>query len=271
MISAYKKGEKMKVTQLNLYPLKSAKAYGVEQAFVFPQGFNFDREFMLSESDGTFITARKDEKLYQISALPISTGIMLCFNGEQCVARYSDFKQKGDSQVWNTHFPSWIADEKVNQWLSHIFEREVQLRWLGQHSERKLEKRDNQTLSFADSNPILLCSQKSLSAVQDWSPIPLEIARFRANIVIDGESAFAEENWQEIQIGEVRLQISGNCTRCIMITRDLEHYQLDEQAEPFRTLKKYHTNEKGKPIFGIHLVPLTSGVIRVGDKIEVIR
>ena len=63
----------MQVTQLNLYPIKSTQAYRVEQAFVQPQGLNFDREFMITEPDGTFITARKDKVLYQLSAFPISS------------------------------------------------------------------------------------------------------------------------------------------------------------------------------------------------------
>lgn len=54
----------MQVTQLNLYPIKSTQAYRVEQAFVQPQGLNFDREFMITEPDGTFITANNDVALF---------------------------------------------------------------------------------------------------------------------------------------------------------------------------------------------------------------
>lgn len=260
----------MLVTELNLYPIKSTQAYSVKQAFVLPQGLHFDREFMLTEVDGTFITARKEKVLYQIAAFPISTGIILTFQGEQCVARYVDFTHQQQCEVWGSYFQSWIADESVNHWLSQIFQRPVQLRWLGEKSERKLPYFEANPLSFADSNPILLCNQKSLAQVQEWSPISVEMARFRANIVIDGERAFEEEQWQEIQIGEVYFEFVQHCTRCIMITRDPMTVELDQKAEPFRTLKKHHTNEKGQPIFGIHLVPRNSGIIRVGDKLSVI-
>ncbi len=53
----------------------------------------------------------------------------------------------------------------------------------------------------------------------------------------------------------------------MMITRSLETLALDPSAEPFRTLKEKHTNEKGKPIFGIQLVPRNSGVIRKEDMV----
>ena len=42
------------------------------------------------------------------------------------------------------------------------------------------------------------------------------------------------------------------------------------KMEPFRTLKKINTNEKGKPLFGINLVPLNSGVIYVGDELQLL-
>lgn len=52
-----------------------------------------------------------------------------------------------------------------------------------------------------------------------------------------------------------------------MITRDLTTLEFDPNVEPFRTLKQMHANEKGKPVFGIHLVSQNSGVIRLGDQV----
>lgn len=261
----------MQVTQLNLYPIKSARAYGVEQAVVLPQGLNFDREFMITETDGKFITARKEAVLYQISALPIREGVVIEFNGEQCVARYADFIEAQSCEVWGTVFPSKVAADCVNQWLSEIFQRPVQLRWLGEQSSRLLDNSAEHPMSFGDSNPVLLCSEKSLQQLQAWSPVAVNMGQFRANIVIDGDVAFEEEAWREIKIGTVEFSFARHCTRCIMITRDLNTYLLDEKAEPFRTLKQQHTNENGKPIFGVHLVPKNSGIIRLGDSIHILK
>lgn len=260
----------MQVTELNIYPIKSTRATQVSAAFVEPKGLNFDREFMLTEPDGKFITARKDPELYRLTAFPIATGLVITHtSGQKCVALYQDFRQEQSSEVWGTQFASKVAAEPVNRWLSEIFGRTVQLRWLGSESQRKMESFSGQPMSFADSNPVTLMSLKSLEKVQEWSPIPLEMARFRPNIVMDGNTAFEEEQWEQIQIGEVLFSKSALCTRCMLITRDLTILELDPQAEPFRTLKQKHTDEKGKPIFGIHLVPQNSGVIRVGDEIVV--
>ncbi|KMK50887.1 Fe-S protein [[Actinobacillus] muris] len=261
----------MQVTALNLYPIKSTRAYQVAQAFVQPQGLNFDREFMITEQDGTFITARKEAALYRLSALPISTGIVITLdNGEQCVALYRDFIRQQSGEVWGTHFPSWVASEQVNQWLSPLFGRAVQLRWLGAQSERQVRHFEPHPMSFADSNPLLLTNEKSLCQLQSWSPVPVTMEQFRPNIVIDGVEAFEEEQWQHIQIGSVAFTVAQCCTRCIMITRHPHTLALDPKVEPFRTLKQYHTNEHGKPIFGVHLVPKNSGVIRVGDHLTLL-
>lgn len=260
----------MQVTELNIYPIKSTQPTQVSQAFVEPKGLNFDREFMITESDGKFITARKDVELYRLTAFPIATGLVISHtSGQKCVALYQDFIEEQSSEVWGTHFYSKVADKRVNQWLSEILGREVQLRWLGSQSQRKVENFADNPLSFADSHPVTLMSLKSLEQVQEWSPIPIEMARFRPNIVIDGNIAFEEESWEQIQIGEVLFRKSALCTRCVLITRNLSTLELDPQAEPFRTLKQKHTNDKGKPVFGIHLVPQNSGIIRVGDTITI--
>ncbi|WP_150538631.1 MOSC domain-containing protein [Actinobacillus vicugnae] len=258
----------MKVTQLNLYPIKSTQAYRVEQAFVEPKGLSFDREFMITETDGTFMTARKDAELYNLAVFPFATGIMICHtSGQKCVVLYQDFQRLQTSEVWGTHFNSWVAKTEVNQWLSEILGRAVQLRWLGVNSQREVVDSANHPLSFADSNPVSLMTEKSLEQVQQWSPVSISMARFRPNIVVDGHYAFEEEQWEQVQIGEVLFSKSALCTRCVMITRDLNTLELDPNLEPFRTLKQKHTNEKGKPVFGIHLVPQNSGIIRVGDQV----
>ncbi|HHW7520197.1 TPA: MOSC domain-containing protein [Mannheimia haemolytica] len=258
----------MQVTELNIYLIKSTQAIQVSQAFVEPKGLNFDREFMLAEPNSKFITARKDPELYRLAAFPIATGVMITHtSGQKCVALYQDFVEEQSSEVWGTHFNAKVAAEAVNQWLSEIFGRAVQLRWLGSQSQRIVANFADHPMSFADSNPLSLMSLKSLEQVQQWSPIPLEMARFRPNIVIDGNVAFEEEQWQQVQIGEVLFTKAALCTRCILITRDLNTLELDPKSEPFRTLKEKHCDEKGKPVFGIHLVPQNSGVIKVGDPV----
>lgn len=258
----------MIVTQLNLYPIKSSRAYRVEQAFVELKGLNFDREFMICDPNGKFMTARKEMAFYHLTVFPFATGIVIHHSsGQKCTVFYQDFEEPQPSEVWGTHFDSLVAKAEINQWLSEIFGQPVQLRWLGHQSQRHVANLEQHPMSFADSNPVSLMSETSLAQVQEWSPVPMTMAQFRPNIVMNGKLAFEEEQWEQVQIGEVLFTKTALVTRCVMITRSLNTLELDPNLEPFRTLKQKHTNEKGKPIFGIHLVPKNRGIIRVGDPI----
>ena len=85
----------MQLTDIFLYPIKSTQSYGVQQALVQLQGLNFDREFMLTEPSGKFITARKDGELYRFSAFPIPFGLYVQHqDGSQLIVKYQDFQQE---------------------------------------------------------------------------------------------------------------------------------------------------------------------------------
>lgn len=261
----------MHIQAIHLYPIKSTQAYGVSQAVVQPQGLNFDREFMLTEPDGKFITARKDAELYRFSAFPVPFGLLVEHqDGSQLTVRYQDFSRSQDCEVWGTEFSSLLANDEINQWFSEKMGRAVQLRWTGEQSQRRLKRFPDNALSFADGYPLLLTNDKSLEAVQNASQLPIKMSQFRPNIVIEGNVAFEEQHWEKIQIGKVTFLHTKPCERCVLTTRDPDTLQLEPQMEPFRSLKKINPNAEGKPLFGINLMPLNSGVIRVGDKIEVI-
>lgn len=261
----------MQLQQLCLYPIKSTPAYFVSQAIVQPQGLNFDREFMLTEPNGKMITARKDETLFRLSAFPVPFGLQVVHqDGDMLIIHYADFQQQAECDVWGNVFHSLVASSHINRWFSEKFGREVQLRWIGQQSPRRTSRSPQTPVAFADGYPLLLTSEKSLQQVQQECAVEISMANFRPNLVIDGEYPFQEESWQKIQIGAVQFLNIKPCERCVLITRDPQTHQLDRKMEPLRTLKKLNTNAAGKVIFGINLIPLNQGVIRVGDKLEVL-
>src|SRR5699024_1430411 len=233
----------------------------LQQAYVEPHGLNFDREFMLTDVNGKFITARKHGALYQLSAFPVAQGLIVrhC-DGSQIVVRYRDFNVQESCEVWGTHFPSFVAPANINRWFSEKLQEEVVLRWLGEVDQRFVKKMPENSVSFADGYPLLLATQRSFDEVQAVCPTAISIDQFRANLVVTGEEAFAEEQWLKIKIGEVEFFHAKPSSRCILTTRNLQSGELDAKCEPFRTLKKMHTNADGEPLFGINLVPLNSGV-----------
>ncbi|MDO5053967.1 MAG: MOSC domain-containing protein [Pasteurella oralis] len=261
----------MQVKQLYLYPIKSTQAYQVAQAVVQVQGLNFDREFMLTETDGKFISARKDQTLYHFFALPIPLGLQIQHqDGDMLIVRYCDFQQQSIAEVWGSHFPAWVASEQINLWFSEKIGRKVQLRWIGEQSQRYTKRLPDAPVSFADGYPLLLTTLASFAAVQAQCPSPIKMLQFRPNIVIDAEQPFIEQTWKKIKIGDVLFFNVKPCTRCILTTRDPDSNTIDAKMEPFRTLKKINVNAEGQPLFGINLIPLNTGIIRLNDKVEII-
>lgn len=261
----------MQLQHIYLYPIKSTQSYEASQALVLPHGLNFDREFMLTETDGSFITARKEAELYHFYAFPIPLGLYIRYKNHSSIQiHYQDFQEIQSCDVWGNQFPSFVAKETINQWFSEKLGREVQLRWLGENSQRKIKRYPSQSLSFADGYPLLLTTEMSFNAVQQSCPSEILPTQFRPNLIIDGINAFEEQQWDHIQIGEVKFLHTKPCERCILTTRNPETNHTDPKMEPFRTLKKINTNEQGAPLFGINLIPLNTGTIKVGDQVEVI-
>lgn len=261
----------MNLQHIYLYPIKSAQPYEVSQAVVYPQGLNFDREFMLTELDGTFITARKEALLYSFSAFPTPSGLYVQYKNHSYIQiEYQDFQQILSCEVWHNNFPSFVASETINQWFSKIIGRSIQLRWLGKNPQRTIKRYPDHPLSFADGYPLLLITESSLNAVQQSCPASITAQQFRPNIIIESSLPFEEQQWDKIQIGDVIFLHSKPCERCILITRNPHTNQMDPKMEPFRTLKKINTNKQGIPLFGINLIPLNTGIIRNGDKLKVL-
>lgn len=261
----------MQLKQIYLYPIKSTQSYKVNQAVVFPHGLNFDREFMLTEIDGSFITARKDAELYHFYAFPIPLGLYIRYkNNSHIQIYYQDFRETQSCDVWGNQFPSFVAKNIINQWFSEKLDRPVQLRWIGEKSQRKIKRYPTQPLSFADGYPLLLTTEASFNAVQQACSSPILSTQFRPNMIINGINAFEEQQWEQIQIGEVKFLHTKPCERCVLTTRNPEKNQIDSQMEPFRTLKKINTNKQGLPLFGINLIPLNTGTIRVGDSVKIL-
>ncbi|KAG7510855.1 mitochondrial amidoxime-reducing component 1-like [Solea senegalensis] len=83
--------------------------------------------------------------------------------------------------------------------------------------------------------------------------------------------AFAEDSWDEIQIGNVRLQRVMSCGRCLFTTVDPDTGTF-HRKEPYQTLKSYRLCDpsekhiyKSSPLFGqLHTVKKT-GMVQVGD------
>ena len=121
---------------------------------------------------------------------------------------------------------------------------------------------------MADAGPLLQVTEVSLDQLTRWIDkdfgphLPLDVIRFRPNVIVDGTEPFAEDGWISVHIGDVSLRTTMKCDRCVMTT--IDPTTLASGKEPIRTLARYRKSG-GNVWFAIRVVPSSAGTIRVGD------
>jgi uncharacterized protein YcbX len=261
------------LTRLFIHPVKSMRGIGLTHALADVGGPACDRIFMVTEPDGTFITARRFPQMVRFTPSLLPDGLHLTAPDGSCArVRYADFAPKeAPTEVWGNHFTARIGPEAVNQWLSGFFSRDVQLRWVGPQPTRRVKRHAEVPLGFADGYPWLLINEASLRDLQQRCPAGVRVEQFRPNLVVSGAAAWEEDRWKVLRIGEVAFEVVKPCSRCIFTTIDPEKGRLHPTAEPLATLRGFRTaSDSGDVDFGMNLIARGSGVIRVGDEMEVL-
>lgn len=82
------------------------RGMGLTHAFADISGLAFDRLFMVTETDGTFITARQFPQMVKFIPAPLHDGLHLTApDGSSAVVRFSDFATQAEpTEVWGNHF-----------------------------------------------------------------------------------------------------------------------------------------------------------------------
>nr|WP_285892909.1 YcbX family protein [Citrobacter braakii] len=261
------------LTRLFIHPVKSMRGIGLTHALADVSGLALDRIFMITELDGTFITARQFPQMVRFTPSPFHDGLHLTApDGSSALVRFADFAtQDAPTEVWGNHFTARIAPAAINLWLSGFFSRDVQLRWVGPQLTRRVKRHADVPLSFADGYPYLLANEASLRDVQQRCPASVKMEQFRPNLVVAGADAWAEDTWKVIRIGDVIFDVAKPCSRCIFTTVSPEKGQKHPSGEPLATLQTFRTAvDNGDVDFGQNLIARNSGVIRVGDEVEIL-
>lgn len=259
------------LSQINVFPVKSVSGLSLSQSWVEKQGLCFDRRFMVAKKDGSMITARKYPQLVKVSATLQHNGLTLSFPGmSPLILKYAEFSMnEADATVWSDTFSAYTTSSKADAWFSHVMDEDVRLLYTGEQSNR-VRSKIQQNVSFADGYPLLVISQASLDALNERSMEQHTMDQFRTNLVVSGTEAFAEDSWKRIRIGEVEFEAIKPCARCILTTVNPETGEPHPLKEPLVTLSKFRADKSGDVFFGQNLVALNEGVIKAGDKVEVL-
>lgn len=120
--------------------------------------------------------------------------------------------------------------------------------------------------TYYDAFPLLLLTTSALRSLQEALPeSAIDIRRFRPSVVIDtgDEPGHPELEWTErrIQIGDVLLETTIACPRCVMVTREI-----DDDTPRDRSILRHIVKDLGQNV-GVYAKVLTPGTIRTGDPV----
>ena len=262
------------LSRLFIHPVKSMRGVQLSHAQALESGLAFDRIFMVTDLDGTFITARQYPEMVRFTPALLTDGLSLqAPDGSQAMIRFSDFAaQEAPTEVWGNHFTARIAPDDINAWLSAFFPRPVQLRWVGPQPSRRVKRFNEVPLGFADGYPFLLVNSASLQDLQQRCPASVRAEQFRANLIVSGAPAWDEDSWATVQIGSVIFDVPKPCSRCVFTTVGTESGRKHPDGEPLKTLRGFRSAQDGSGDidFGLNLIARGSGIVRVGDEVQVL-
>ena len=258
------------LTQLWIHPLKSGAGITLSSAIAAPGGLTTDREWMVTDAEGQFLTGRTHPALLHIKATPTIEGLRLNAPGmSEHSVRRARFNRRRPTGVWSYRFDAWWGEVSTDHWLSEFLGISARLLFIGGVSQRQLRSDPSVRFSFADGYPYLLLSESSLVDLNSRLVRPVTMRHFRPNLVVDGVVAFAEDGWRRFRIGSVIFDVVKPCDRCVFTTIDPDTAIPADDLQPLRTLGSYRRTEGGV-MFGQNVIARNRGMIRVGDAVEVL-
>jgi uncharacterized protein YcbX len=262
----------IRVSGLFIYPVKSCGHVALNEALVGATGFEFDRRWMVVGDDGRFLSQREYPRLAQVRVKVTEDRIVLQAPGlvPLEIAFEADVRPVGRVWVWDDDCEAVDEGKDAARWFAEHLGCSARLVRMAGEDVRPLASTSAQPgdrVSFADAFPFLLISEASLKGLNRRLSVPVEMDRFRPNIVVEGCQEHAEDGWSRVRLGEVVFRIAKPCARCVVTTVD---QQTGERGrEPLRTLSTYRTDD-GRVLFGQNLVHEGRGVVRVGDPVEIL-
>lgn len=274
------------VTGIHVYPVKSMRGICLQVATLTSKGLLNDRQWMVADSGGRFVTQRDKPGLALVTTSLDECGVTLSLPGHGSVTIPFE-RIDGEpvvTRVWKDACETVDQGPEISAWLTQALASETPLRLvrMAPGFKRSLNKApllgEGTTTGFADAAPFLVANEASLGELnanlKSASLAGVPMNRFRPNIVISGIEAFAEHRLRSVAAPHYQLDMRYPCERCVVTTIDQDTAQKHPLAEPFKTLKLINPmpGPKRAPAFAENAV-LTHGnleKIAVGDQLRAV-
>ena len=265
----------LSVSELTIYPIKSARGLSLQSIQLNQLGPECDRRWMVIDQNNTFVTQRKFPKMCLINTELVDDELFVSAdNAGRCRVPAGGTERLGSS-VWGAKVEGSDCGDEAAQWISDFLGKECRVIYMHDDYSRLVDTNfanQNEHVGFADGFPLLVATQASLDDFNSKlssvnAGLEVGMNRFRPNIVITGNVAWAEDQWQEISIGGIQLSLVKPCSRCIMPSVNPETAK--KQMQVNQALLTHRRRDK-QTYFGQNALYKALGRIAVGDSVEVL-
>lgn len=286
------------ISQLNVHPIKSCGAISRDTVRLTPYGLEHDRNWMVVDAQGRFITQRAHASLARVQpalngdTLEVRTPGMATLTLPVDAAALAGAPTIA-ATVWDDTVPALDAGDAAARWFSDYLGGPVRLVRFDPDSERIASRTwtgdTTATVRFADGFPLLVIGEASLGDLnarlsgKGVDSVPMN--RFRPNLVVAGIEAYEEDYTETLRImttdgergemSEIALRIVKPCTRCPMPTIDQATGAPDPRwpNEPTDTMSTYRSDSRmnGAVTFGQNAIVMAGAglTLAVGQTCEV--
>ena len=261
------------VSQLFIFPVKSLAGFSVPTAVVTNRGLEHDRRWMLVDAHNQFLTLREYPKMALLHTALTNSQLVVTSSEQPASPLTIPFetnKHDGeDVTIWNATVRANSEGKEAADWFSGLLGVHCKLVFMPESSHRPVDTTSGyrpagKFTSFADAYPFLLLGEASMNDLNSRLPEPVDIRRFRPNIVFSGGTSYQEDKIEHFTINGIPFTGLENCARCKIPNVDPATGTFSATNQPLKTLASYR-NVNRNIIFGRNTVHGGTGTIRVGD------
>ena len=260
------------LSEIWIYPVKSLAGSRVPMAHAGWAGLQHDREWMVIDPHGKFLTQREIPRMALVQAGVTAEGLLLSVRNYPANQVLVPFARDGDRvqvKVWDDQLLACAQGPEADKWLSEELGRAVSLvRMHPDFSKRNYHVPDYpaRALRFADDFPYHLISQSSVDELNIHLEEKVDTSRFSPKLVLAGGLPYDDDTLDTLVIGEAKFASISRCDRCVMV--NVEPRSGEKGKQPLKTLASFRRHG-GKINFGQNLIAVCEGIVREGDQILV--
>lgn len=242
---------------LFLYPIKSCAGMAVQEAMLGQSGLSAhgvaDREWMLVDAAGQFLTQREHPRMARITPLPMRDALMVSCPGQLPFAlplAHDAHATVRPVAIWEDVVQAADCGDAAARWFSAAIDAPCRLVRFGPTARRVTSGRwtggEGVPTRFADGYPILVIGAASLDDINDHlaqagrAALPMD--RFRPNVVIAGLDPFEEDFIADFSLGEAVLRPVKPCPRCPIPA--IDQATGERGPDPLDVLQSYRRNKR---------------------------